>query len=238
MHYVLVPGAWMGEWVWSEVASRLRHMGHGVDAMTLSGLHGVDDAAGIRLATHVQDALDHLRANGLSEVVLVGHSYAGVVVGQVAAQAPAVVARTVYVEAFLPVDGRSLLEVSGLDVEHERRLIAENAGLWPPPTREELRQQPGLSSVQVERLASRLIGHPGQTVIDPAVLPRQLASLPSAFIAGRDWLAGSSEAALLDALKEAPNWTFVSIEGGHWPMLTMPDSLAAHLLEVSAERPT
>jgi pimeloyl-ACP methyl ester carboxylesterase len=236
MHFVLVPGAWMGEWAWSEVASCLRRKGHGVDAITLTGLHDGDEAAVVRLAAHVQDVLDHLRTNGLRDVVLVGHSYSGVVVGQVAALVPGLVARTIYVEAFLPVDGRSLLEVSGLDVEHERRLIVENAGLWPPPKREELRQQPRLSSAQVDALASRLGGHPGRTVIDPAVVPRPLASLPSAFIAGRDWLAGSGEAALLDSLREAPPWTFVAIDGGHWPMLTMPDALAAHLVEVSAER--
>jgi pimeloyl-ACP methyl ester carboxylesterase len=134
MHFVLVPGAWMGEWAWSEVASCLRRKGHGVDAITLTGLHDGDEAAVVRLAAHVQDVLDHLRTNGLRDVVLVGHSYSGVVVGQVAALVPGLVARTIYVEAFLPVDGRSLLEVSGLDVEHERRLIVENAGLWPPPT--------------------------------------------------------------------------------------------------------
>jgi pimeloyl-ACP methyl ester carboxylesterase len=184
----------------------------------------------------VEDVLDHLQAHGLKDVVLAGHSYSGVVVGQVAAQAPGVVAHTVYVEAFLPVDGQSLLEVSGLDVEQERRLIAENAGLWPSPTREELSQQPSLSTAQVDFLASRLIGHPGHTVTDPAVLPRPLSTLPSTFIAGKNWLAGSREAALLNSLKEAPKWTFISIEGGHWPMLTMPDSLAAHLLEVSVRQ--
>ena len=233
MHFVLVPGAWMGAWAWSEVASILQRNGREAHPITLSGLHEHDDPTGVRLATHVRDVLDYLRAHALENVVLVGHSYSGVVVGQVAAQAPEVVAHTVYVEAFLPVDGQSLLEVSGLDVEHERNLIAENSGLWPPPTREELSQQPLLSTAQVDFLASRLIGQPGQTVTDPAVVPRPLWSLPSTFIAEKDWLMGSREAGLLKSLKESPRWTFKSIEGGHWPMLTMPDTLASYLLEVS-----
>lgn len=185
MHYVLVPGAWMGEWAWSEVASILERNGREAHAITLSGLSQNDDTANVRLATHVRDVLDYLRAHRLENVVLVGHSYSGVVVGQVAAQAPEVVVHTVYVEAFLPVDGKSLLEVSGLDMEHERKLIAENSGLWPPPTREELSQEPFLNTLQVEFLASRLVGHPGHTVTDPAVVPRPLWSLPSTFISGK-----------------------------------------------------
>lgn len=236
MHYVLVPGAWMGAWAWSEVASRLQRNGQKAHPITLSGLHENDDATGVRLATHVQDVLDYLRTHMLEKVVLVGHSYSGLVVGQVAAQVPGVVAHTVYVEAFLPVDGQSLLDVSGLDVEHERNLIAENAGLWPPPTREELSQQPLLTTDHVDFLASRLIGHPGQTVTDPAVVPRPLWSLPSTFIAGENWLSGSMQMDLINSLRKAPTWTFKSIEGGHWPMLTMPDTLASHLLEVSVEQ--
>lgn len=224
----------MGEWAWSEVASRLRQSGHDVHPMTLSGLREGDDAAGVRLATHVQDVLEHMQRHGLNDVVLVGHSYSGLVVGQVAAQAPDRVLHTIYVEAFLPVDGQSLLDVSGLDVEDERKLIAQHAGLWPSPTGDELSQQPSLSTTQVDLLAQRLIGHPGHTVTDPVVLPRPLDSLRSTFIAGSEWLTGSREAALLESLRDCPRWAFVSIEGGHWPMLTMPDALATHLLEIPA----
>ena len=217
MHYVLVPGAWMGEWAWSEVASILRRSGRQAHPITLSGLHENDqDAASVRLATHVRDVLDYLRAHTLENVVLVGHSYSGVVVGQVAAQAPDLVAHTVYVEAFLPVDGKSLLEVSGLDMDHERELIAQNSGLWPPPTREELSQEPFLSAAQIDFLASRLIGHPGRTVTDPAFVPRPLGSLPSTFISEKHWLSGSREEGLLSALRESPRWTFKTIESGHW----------------------
>ena len=236
MHYVLVPGAWMGGWAWSEVASILKHNGREVHAITLSGLRDNEDASRVRLATHVRDVLDYLRAQTLENVVLVGHSYSGVVVGQVAAQAPEVVAHTVYVEAFLPIDGQSLLEVSGLDIEYERKLIAENSGLWPPPTREELSEQPLLSDAQVDFLAARLIGHPGHTVTDPAVVPRPLWSLPSTFISGKNWLLGSRESGLLNSLRASPRWTFKSLEGGHWPMLTMPDTLASYLLEVCVEQ--
>lgn len=233
MHYVLVPGAWMGGWIWSEVSSLLRQKGHNVHPITLSGLDDDLDSAKIQLATHVKDVLDYLEYHQLEQVVLVGHSYAGIIVGQVAAQVPKRVAHTVYVEAFLPVDGQSLLQVSGLDVIHEQELIEHNAGLWPAPTQEELSQQPSLNAEQVATMASRLVGHPGQTVVDPVVLNHPLSALPSTFIAGSGWLDGSREADLLNALRRERRWHFATIEGGHWPMVTIPEQLTAELLQVS-----
>lgn len=233
MNYLLVPGAWMGEWVWNELISRLRQKGHDVHPVSLPGLNEKKPSPSIRLADHVQDVLDYIENNGLKDIVLVGHSYSGLVVGQVAAQAPQTVAHTVYIEAFLPVDGQSLLEVAGLDEPHERELIAKNAGLWPPPTREELDQQAFLNDDQKELLARKLLGHPGHTTTDPAILPRPLSTLPSTFMASEGWLSGSREASLLHTLRKEPQWNFVTINGGHWPMLTIPDVLTEHLLEIA-----
>lgn len=114
-------------------------------------------------------------------------------------------------------------------------MIVANAGLWPPPTPEELRRQGSLSAEQAEQLASRVVGHPGRTVTDPAVLPRPLSSLKSAFIAGPAWLTGFREAALLESLRGAPERTFVTLEGGHWRMLTAPEELATRLHDVSLD---
>jgi len=93
----------------------------------------------VRLETHVQDVLRFIESGQLDSLVLVGHSYSGIVVGQVTAKVPHLIARTVFVEAFLPVDGESLLEVSGLDVDHEKSLIAASNGKRPAPDLDELR---------------------------------------------------------------------------------------------------
>jgi pimeloyl-ACP methyl ester carboxylesterase len=225
----------MGGWIWEEVASSLRDRDHNVHELTLSGLHpDVDsaDAAGVRLITHVQDVLNYLASNNLEQVVLVGHSYSGIVVGQVAAQVHELVTHTVFIEAFLPIDGKSLLEVSGLDVGHERSLIEANSGLWPAPTLDELKQQSSLNKEQVKFLASRLVGHPGRTITDPAVLTRPLSLLRATFIAGEGWLSESRESELADALRRETSWSFRAIEGGHWLMLTNPDQLSDLLHEV------
>lgn len=226
MNYLFVPGAWMGGWVWEEVASRLAEKGHTANKITLSGLHSDQADTGVSLETHVEDIFDYLQTNGLNRVVLVGHSYSGFVLGQVAVRAPELVRHTVFIEAFLPVDGKSLLEVSGLDVEYERDLIEKHSGLWPAPTKSELRGQSHLNASQVALLASRIVGHPGRTVTDPARLPKPLSEIHATFIASKGWISGYRESALLECLRLEETWTFKYIEGGHWPMLTMPDQLS------------
>lgn len=138
MDFVLVPGVWAGGWLWDDVARELQSEGHGAHPVTLSGLDGSGTGETVGLDTHVEDVRAFIASRDLDTVVLVGHSYSGIVVGQVSSRYPDLVSHTVFVEAFLPVQGRSLLEVSGLDVDEETALIDGHGGFWPAPRREEL----------------------------------------------------------------------------------------------------
>ena len=139
------------------------------------------------------------------------------------------IAHSIFIEAFLPVNGKSLLEVSGLDVDHERRLIDNNGGYWPSPTLEELKGQPHLSDKLIRFLASKHEDHPGKTVTDQAILTVPLTMLDATFISEDGWLRSSREADLIETLQNHGNWDFKTIEGGHWPMLTIPDELSTLL---------
>ncbi|RFA29225.1 hypothetical protein CAI21_10695 [Alkalilimnicola ehrlichii] len=236
MNYLLVPGAWAGEWVWNETASCLRKWGHTVHTITLSGLDGASTPSRTRLDTHVQDVLRYARREGLKQAVLVGHSYSGLVVGQAAALAPNLFLHSVFVEAFLPIDGQSLFDVSGLDPSHEKQLIAANSGLWPAPTVTELRQEPLLNTAHIEFLSTRFVGHPGLTVSEPAALAKPLSTLNATFIARPGWLAGSRELELIKALRQERSWTFKTVDGGHWPMITVPERLSELLHTVSEKQ--
>src|SRR5665213_2340899 len=89
--FVLVHGAWHGGWCWRRVADRLTARGHRVFAPTLTGVgersHLADRS--INLDTHANDVLNLLKWEGLTDVVLVGHSYGGMVISAVADRAPA-----------------------------------------------------------------------------------------------------------------------------------------------------
>jgi pimeloyl-ACP methyl ester carboxylesterase len=110
---VLVHGAWAGGWVWRDVADRLRAAGHQVYTPTLTGLGERSHLASpaIDLATHVSDVANVVIYEDLAEVVLAGHSYGGMVITGVAERIPERLAQLVYVDAYVPFSGESLLDL-------------------------------------------------------------------------------------------------------------------------------
>ena len=117
--FVLVHGAWGGAWVWDATAEILRAAGHRVHAVDLTGLgaRGHLGGLGVNLTTHISDVTATLVAHQLSEVVLVGHSYGGMVITGAADREADRIAALVYLDAFLPRDGDSLFS---LGTEHSR----------------------------------------------------------------------------------------------------------------------
>jgi pimeloyl-ACP methyl ester carboxylesterase len=110
--FLLVHGAWHGAWCWSRVEPALRAAGHDVHTVTMTGL---GDRYHLRAAckgleTHISDVIGVLESHDLTDVVLVGHSYGGMVITGVAEQAAERIGRLVYLDAFVPEDGKSLFD--------------------------------------------------------------------------------------------------------------------------------
>lgn len=229
MLFILLPGAWAGAWIWDEVAGYLRNKNHEVHTLTLSGLDGSAEPSAIDLNDHVEDVESYIQEHGAKSVILVGHSYSGIVAGQVASRGKVSVRHTIFIEAFLPVSGQSLLEVSGLPVEEEKKAIADNHGMWPAPGRAELITQPELNDVHIELLTSNQQPQPGKTVTEPAELNTPLDKISATFIAHKGWLSFSREQDLLEKLQTSNAWQFREIDGGHWPMLTIPRELSEQM---------
>jgi pimeloyl-ACP methyl ester carboxylesterase len=110
--FVLVQGAWFGGWYWRATAQALRKAGHEVYTPTLTGLgeriHLMSPA--IDLDTHIADIVNVIKQEQLSDVVLVGHSYGGMVVTGVADALPAATGALVYLDAFVPGNGDALVK--------------------------------------------------------------------------------------------------------------------------------
>jgi pimeloyl-ACP methyl ester carboxylesterase len=223
--FVLVAGAWLGAWAWDEVAAELRAAGDRAHPLTLSGL-AEKEGVPAELHTHVQDIVDEVERLGLRDVVLVGHSYAGVPVGQAAERIGDRLGRVVDVDANVPFDGDSFL--SGWPSDHVRRSIAENQGLWPPLEAEEFAGQE-LTNEQIARIASGGTPHPGATLTDPAVLKGSPGDLPATYI--KCLLDGDEPAPPVAELLEGERWELVEMDTGHWPMFSRPRELARILHE-------
>ncbi|MER6711126.1 alpha/beta fold hydrolase [Streptomyces sp. NPDC000877] len=221
--FVLVAGAWLGAWAWDEVAAGLRGAGHDVHALTLSGLaekQGV--AAG--LETHVRDIVDEVERLGPRDVVLVGHSYAGIPVGLAAERIGDRLRRVVFVDANVPVDGESFL--SGWPSEGVRRSIAEHDGFWPPLGPDDCAGQ-GLTDEQIARFVAGSTPHPGATLTEPARLERSLADFPATYV--KCLLDGDEPLPAVAALLKSDRWELVEMATGHWPMFSQPRELAGVL---------
>jgi pimeloyl-ACP methyl ester carboxylesterase len=123
---VIVHGAWGGAWQFARIAPLLEEKGFDVHRVTLTGLGERSHLAtpSIGLETHVQDVVNVLLFENLRDVILVGHSYGGMVITAVADRIPERIARLVYLDAMLPVDGESVMSMrpgGGVDFEKMTR---------------------------------------------------------------------------------------------------------------------
>ncbi|MFG2721199.1 alpha/beta fold hydrolase [Streptomyces sp. NPDC048416] len=226
-NFVLVAGARLGAWAWDEVVPELRAAGHGAHPLTLSGLAEKRDVpAGQH--THVQDIVGEVEGKDLRDVVLVGHSYAGIPVGQAAVGIGDRLTHLVLVDAEVPVDGAAFVSAWPDGGATVTASIAQNGGFWPlaPATHYDGH---GLTDEQIARIARGATPHPGATLTEPAVLTRSLGELPATYI--HCLLAGAEPGDDVAAQSSAgQHWRLVEMDTGHWPMFSQPRELARLLL--------
>ena len=214
--FVLVPGAWLGAWVWQATAAELQVRGHHAVPLTLTGA---------TLEDHVAQVLARVAEH--PGCVLVGHSYAGVVVGQVADRAETLVQHTVYVDANLPHDGEALTTPwSQRGREFIEAEIAENGGFWPAPEAGDFAEH-DLDADRIAWLLPQLTPHPGQTIFDPVSLSRPAHGT---YVAS---LRPTGVSAEVQDLRLRPGWRVLTLDTGHYPMISAPSALAELLVCVA-----
>ncbi len=224
----MVAGAWLGAWAWDEVAAELRAAGHEAHPLTLSGLA---EKRGVPAGqhTHVQDVVDEVERLGPRDVVLVGHSYSGIPVGQAAVRIGERLRRVVFVDAGLPVDGESFL--SGWPSDHVRRAVEAHDGFWPPAGLDDFAGQ-GLTGDQIARIVGGSTPHPGATLTEAAVLDRPVTELPATYV--KCLLDGDEPPPAAAEPLRSGRWELVTMDTGHWPMFSRPGELARVLHEAAA----
>ncbi|MFE4356937.1 MULTISPECIES: alpha/beta fold hydrolase [unclassified Kitasatospora] len=227
-NFVLVAGAWLGAWAWDEVVAELRAAGHGAYPLTLSGLAEKRGAPAGQQA-HVADVVAEVERLDLREVVLVGHSYSGIPVGQAAERIGGRLAGLVLVDANVPVAGESfadqLPEPAALRAD-----LAAHGGWWPPLPPAEFAEQ-GLTVGQIARIAAGATPHPGPSLTEPAFLEGPLSGLPAVYVKClMDW---PEPPPVVAGLVADGHWRLVELDTGHWPMFSRPADLAGILGEAA-----
>ncbi|TDP94802.1 alpha/beta fold hydrolase [Labedaea rhizosphaerae] len=222
--YVLVHGAWHGGWCWQRVVSGLQRHGHRVFAPTLSGVsdrrHLLSPDVG--LDTHAQDVRGLIEAWDLTDVVLVGHSYGGQVVTEVAARSRSRIGRAVYLDAFVADTGERAIDLLPDEVAaHYRESVAGPGFGWLIPPRS-LQVLGVTEQSDLDWLTPRLSPHPWKTYVDPvsAALP---GDLPASYVDCTDWMAVFAPYA--QRAKER-GYDVHELLTGHEAMVTAPAELA------------
>ncbi len=219
----MVHGAWRGGWIWNAkgVAAALRAKGHTVTTPTLTGLGDRKDnaAAGYDLETHVQDIVDHIEMENLSDIHLVGFSYGGVVVTGVLARITERVGSMIYFDAFAPNDGESLFDY----VEPAARptmLSARAANKFVPPI--PLSARGVKDQAVIEYARARQVDQAWQTFFQPVKALKVRPNIPHTYIRCTDFVNPSFDA-FLEKFKKDPLFTTYVLKASHHAMMTAPE---------------
>ncbi|SEJ59874.1 MULTISPECIES: alpha/beta hydrolase family protein [unclassified Variovorax] len=235
--FVLVHGAWHGGWCWSRVASRLCAAGHAVFTPTLTGLgerrHLISPQ--VNLDTHIDDIVNLLQFEELERVVLVGHSYAGIVISGVADRAAAHLRQLVYLDSLLLEPGKSLFsDFPPAVVEQRLKAIRDTGGgvgaaAALPPAAFGVKDPADAAWV-----ARRLTPQPVGTYLQPLLLKAPLGNgLPRTYIECTGDPIATLEPTKARVRADA-GWQLRTLATGHDAMVTAPGPLADLLAELAA----
>ena len=235
--FVLVHGAWHGAWCWARVLPALRAAGHAAHAVTLTGTgeraHLLQ--RGITLDTHVTDVVGLVTCEELDDIVLVGHSYGGLVITLAAdrlLERKATLRHLVYIDAVVPHPGESwsthqtpeqvAARLAAAAVHPQDALPPPDAALY------------GLTGADCEWVNRRQTPHPFGMYREPLSFDAaRLAVVPRTFIDCTS-PAWPSIAPMRARVRSEPGWRVREIATGHDAMVSAPGPLAHLLLEAAA----
>jgi len=224
--FLVAHGAWSAGWAWKKMHPLLRARGHRLVTPTYTGLGERAHLAhpGIDLDTHIDDILGVLHAEDLGEVVLVGHSYGGMVATGVADRAAARVARLVYLDAFVPRNGEALLDLVSAEARANMRKAAGESGEgWRIPPNP---LPPDTDQLDVSWIMPRRVMQPLGTFEQPIRLTGAGELLPRIYVYCTRPSPGDVFRRFAERARSEPRWRSLEIDASHSPHVTAPAALA------------
>jgi pimeloyl-ACP methyl ester carboxylesterase len=232
--FVIVHGGWGGGWEWREVADTLIARGHRVATPTLTGQgersHLLTRKIG--LETHVEDVTQAIRWERMHDVLLVGHSYGGMVATAAASSMADQIRGLIYVDAFIPENGQSTTDL--LDPAWVDAMVVspatERGGGWlvPFPFEDDLARFPANVA---ERYRSSV--QPLATFTDPAMVDARIRALPSAFIHCTGKAVGEDAFVGFAGIARERGWWFTELDSGHDVQIEHPGLIADELHRIA-----
>lgn len=232
--FVLVHGAFHGGWCYADTARILRSAGHEVWTPSLSGLgeHAGNYSPAINLSTHIADIVRLIDIEGISDAILCGHSYAGMVVTGVADKRPSAFRSIVYLDAFLPEDGQSLFDLdSPTAVTAHLKHAGENGGHSVSPVPSAVF---GVAPENQARVDRNCTVQPLATFNEQIKLAGDHKKVgKKMYIYATGWEEYTPFKPAYEKAKADPGFVTHTVPCGHDVMVDMPERLAELLVEAA-----
>jgi len=232
--FLVAHGAWSAGWAWKKVRPLLRARGHEIFTPTYTGIGERAHLAhkDLDLEAHIRDILAVLEYEDLKDVILVGHSYGGMVATGVADRASERIRHLVYLDAFAPRDGESLLD---LQTEETRQRVYEGAkkegeGWRIPPNP----APPDTPPADLAWVNSYRRPQPLKTFEQKIRLTGAVDRLPRTYIYCKVIRPGDVFRQFRDRASKEKGWTVVDIDASHSPNVTAPEALAGILDKIAS----
>lgn len=225
---LLIHGTWTGGWIWKGVRQALAARGHNVLAPTLTGLgereHLLTGETG--LETHIEDLLAVARWEALQDMLIVAHSYGGMLASALADRLPGAVSGVILMNAALPRDGETMLDMQTPDRRDQVLKIAAAEGQGYLVPKRMLLNTGITNKAQAESFAQRSSDHPLRSLTQPLSVGDGLARVrrkkhliadhaSERFRKDHGWAATQ------------PDWQTGTLGSSHYPMATVPEETAA-----------
>jgi pimeloyl-ACP methyl ester carboxylesterase len=217
---VLVHGGWSGGWAMKPLATEISQRGHEIYRPSLTGLGARAhlSSTDIRLETHIQDIVNLILYEDLHDVVLVGHSYGGMVISGVSDRVPERIARRIYIEGMVPSNGESMLDIHSKAAKMLPSLT-RNGFVYPPKYKE-------------NTPPPKLMPQPLNTVTDKITLRHQNLAIPTQYVLTVAPHTQIEQDDFFPQAKRAQSngWAVINIVGGHNIQRENPELLARIIL--------
>jgi pimeloyl-ACP methyl ester carboxylesterase len=232
--FLVAHGAWSAGWAWKKMRPLLRESGHELLTPTYSGLGERAHLAtpSVDLDTHIQDVLGVLDMEDLRNVVLIGHSYGGMVATGVADRARERIAQLVYLDAFVPRDGQSAFDLQAPESRNRMREAARTAGEgWRIPPNP---MPPDTPEADVAWAAPRRMPQPLKAFEQPLRLTGK-APPPRSYIYCLRARPDDGFRQFYERAQREAGWRHFAIDASHNPHITAPQELLRLLEKIVAE---
>jgi len=232
--FLVCHGAWSAGWAWKKMHPLMNSAGHRLVTPTYTGLgeraHLANKSIG--LETHIEDILNVIEYEDLREIVLIGHSYGGMVATAVADRARDRVSQLIYLDAFVPDDGQSLLDLNETARPRMQELSRVGDGWRVPPNP----TPPDTAPADIEWLSARRVDMPIKCFETKLKLHNGELSLPRSYIYAKRITPADTFARFAHRAKSEPGWRYYEIDASHSPHVTAPEALMALLQNIALER--